>query len=162
MGKSDTRYGLGASGRAGCSASRAECRPARILSTIVALAVLPWISAAAWADCLELPYADVRALESLSLRDPHRALEAIRPALTATANTHHLAAVYEVQAQSYSLLELDAEARSAAAAGLKLVPDPKDAIHVLLQTVQAENVYDSEGIDKAIGELQQARRRCPP
>ena len=169
MGRSDTRYGQGASGNAGCGASFAEYRPARILRTIVALTallVLHWFGATAQADCLELPYEDVRTLETLSLRDPNRALENIRQVLTAaegsptasaTAHSHHMAALYEVQAQSYSLLELDAEARSAAEAGLKLVSDPKDAVHLLLQIVRAENVYDSGGIDKAFVELQRAR-----
>ena len=169
MGISDTRYGHGASGKAGCGASIAEYRPARMLRTIIAptaLLVLHWFGATAQADCLGLPYEDVRALETLSLRDPNRALQNIRQVLTAaegsptgsaTSNSHHVAAVYEVQAQSYSLLELDAEARSAAEAGLKLVSDPKDAVHILLQTVRAENVYDSGGIDKAFVELQRAR-----
>src|SRR3954469_16269789 len=118
------------------------------LDTLIALSVLHWFSATAWADCLELPYADVRAVETVSLGDPNRALEENRQLLPAVqGDTHPLAAVYEVQAQSYSLLELDADALVAAAAGLKLLPDPKDAVHVLLQMVQAENVYDPEGID---------------
>ena len=171
MGRLDTRYGHWASGRAGGSPSPAQYRPASILTAkaaLIALSLLHCFSATAWADCLELPYADVRALETVSLEDPNRALEDIRRLLTAVQgspestaapaiDTHHLAAVYEVQAQSYSLLELDADARAAAAAGLELLSDPKDAVYVLLQTVQAENVYDPEGIDKALGELRKAR-----
>src|SRR3954447_15841243 len=137
MGRLDTRYGHWASGRAGCSASHVEYRPASFLrakAALIALSLLHCFSATAWADCLALPYADIRALETVSLEDPNRALEDIRRLLTAiqgspTSNssvapaidTHHLAAVYEVQAQSYSLLELDADARSAAAAGLELL-----------------------------------------
>ena len=106
------------------------------------------------------------------MQDPNRALEATRRALTAAqaspaiggsaAFDHHLAALYAVQAQSYSLLELDADARSAAAAGLKLAPDPTDPVHILLQTVQAANVYDTQGIDKALGEIEHARALQTP
>src|SRR3954454_8301560 len=124
MGRLDTRRGHWASGRAGGSASHAEYRPASIFRAkpaLIALSLLHCFSATAWADCLELPYADVRALETVSLEDPNRALQDIRRLLAAVEgtskstaspaiDTHHLAAVYQVQAQSYSLLELDADA----------------------------------------------------
>src|SRR4051812_7004855 len=78
MGRLDTRYGHWASGRAGGSASHAEYRPASILrskTALIALSLLYCFSATAWADCLELPSADVRALETVSLEDPNRARE---------------------------------------------------------------------------------------
>jgi diguanylate cyclase (GGDEF)-like protein len=70
----------------------------------------------------------------------------------------HMAALYAVQAQSYSLLELDAQARTAALQGLQLAPWPNDSTHLTLQMIYAENVYDAEGIDSALEALDKARR----
>jgi diguanylate cyclase (GGDEF)-like protein len=117
---------------------------------------------AAQADCLESPYPDVRSLETLGVQDPKRALEAIRTALAAAqrsapADKRHIAALYAVAAQSYSLLELDADARSAASTGLELAPEPTDVTRLILQIAHAENVYDSAGIDSAITAIETAR-----
>jgi diguanylate cyclase (GGDEF)-like protein len=129
----------------------------RVLMTIMAL-----VGNAAWADCLELPYPDTRSFEALSIQDPKRALEAITPALAAAQHAtppdnRHIAALYAVSAESYSLLELDADARSAALTGLKLAPEPTNSTHLALQTVYAENVYDSGGINAAITDIETAR-----
>jgi diguanylate cyclase (GGDEF)-like protein len=117
---------------------------------------------AARADCLESPYPDVRPLEALRVQDPKRALEAIGTALAAAqrsapADKRHIAALYAIAAQSYSLLELDADARSAASSGLELAPEPTDVTRLMLQIAHAENVYDSAGIDSAITAIEAAR-----
>ncbi|MFL6602801.1 MAG: diguanylate cyclase [Steroidobacteraceae bacterium] len=121
---------------------------------------------AARADCLESPYPDVRSLEALSVQDPKKALEAIRTALadaqrSTAKDKRHLAALYAVAAQSYSLLELDADARSAAATGLELAPEPTDLTHLILRIAHAENIYDSAGIDSAITAIEKARSTQP-
>src|SRR5882724_9731168 len=82
--------------------------------------MLALVTNTARADCLESAYPEVRSLAALSVQDPKRALEAIRTALATAqqsepADKRHIAALYAVAAQSYSLLELDADARSAAA-----------------------------------------------
>jgi diguanylate cyclase (GGDEF)-like protein len=119
-------------------------------------------AAAARADCLDLPYSDIRALETLRLQDPKKALEELNKALaaaqqTSPADNRHTAALYAVAARNYSLLELDADAREAAVAGMKLVPALTDPMHLALQIAQAENVYDSEGINAAITGIEKAR-----
>jgi diguanylate cyclase (GGDEF)-like protein len=125
--------------------------------------VLACFTTAARADCLQSPYPDVRSLATLGVQDPKRALEATRTALAAAqrsapADKRHIAALYAVAAQSYSLLELDADARSTASTGLELAPEPTDLTHLTLQIAKAENVYDSAGIDSAITAIEAARR----
>jgi diguanylate cyclase (GGDEF)-like protein len=119
------------------------------------------------AECLESPYPDVRSLETLGVQDPKRALEAIKTALadaqhSAPADKRHIAALHAAAAQSYGLLELDTEARQAASTGLELAPEPADLTHLTLQIANAENIYDSAGIDSAIIGIEKARSLQPP
>jgi diguanylate cyclase (GGDEF)-like protein len=149
-----TGHGHKASGLAGS-------RLLPLLWPVLAALLMP-MTAAARADCLNLPFADVRSLETLSFQDPKRALEGVRKALAAAqsatpVDNRHVAALYALQAESYSLLELDADARTAAEAGLKLVSEPTDPIRITLLTAQAENVYDSKGIDGALTSIEEAR-----
>ena len=121
---------------------------------------------AAHANCLESPYPEIRSLEALSVQDPKKALEAIRTALadaqkSATRDKRHIAALYAVAAQAYGLLELDADARSAAMTGLQLAPEPTDLTHLILRMAHAENIYDSAGIDSAITAIDTARSTQP-
>jgi diguanylate cyclase (GGDEF)-like protein len=140
-----------------------EPRTARLPALGVLLTVmLAFFANAARADCLESPYPDVRSLEALGVQDPKKALEAITTALAAAqksapADKRHLAALYAVAAQSYSLLELDADARSAASTGLQLAPEPTDPTHLALQIAHAENIYDPAGIDSAITAIEKTR-----
>jgi diguanylate cyclase (GGDEF)-like protein len=136
--------------------------PVPSLAALLAL-MLTFVASVSWADCLEPPYPDVRSLETLGIQDPKKALEAISTALadaqkSAPADKRHIAALYALAAQSYSLLELDADARSAASKGLELAPEPTDLTHLALQIAHAENVYDSAGIDSAITTIDTARR----
>ena len=129
--------------------------------TVLLTLMLAFVTSGAWADCLELP-PDVRSLEALGVEDPKKALEAIKTALgaaqrSAPADKPHVAALYAVAARSYSLLELDTDARSAASSGLQLVPEPTDLTHLALQIAHSENVYDSTGIDSAIIAINKAR-----
>jgi diguanylate cyclase (GGDEF)-like protein len=117
---------------------------------------------AARADCFGLTDPDFRSIEALSFQDPNRALEATKVALAAAQlatppDGRHIAALYAVTAQSYSLLELDADARSASLTGLNFDRDPTDPTHLALQTAYAENIYDSEGINGAITSIEAAR-----
>jgi diguanylate cyclase (GGDEF)-like protein len=136
----------------------------RAFLTLLAALLTALLTTAARADCLELPFADVRSIEAVSIQDPKKALEAIKVALTPPSRPRdrlYRAALYAVQAQTYSLLELDAEARSAALTGLKLTPEPTDPTHITLQTAGAENIYDSQGIDAAVTEIEKARSLQP-
>ena len=121
-------------------------RTPRLPALAVLLTVmLAFFANAARADCLESPYPDVRSLEALGVQDPKKALEAITTALAAAqksapADKGHVAALYAVAAQSYSLLELDADARAAASTGLQLAPESTDLTHLALQIAHAENI----------------------
>jgi len=68
-----------------------------------------------------------------------------------------LAALYAVQAQSYSALELDAQARESALKGLPLAPSLVDPLQVDLLIAYADNVYDATDINRVIETLQAAR-----
>jgi diguanylate cyclase (GGDEF)-like protein len=114
------------------------------------------------AACLELSPADVRALQSLGSRDPRHAIQAAQARLeTAERDAHpdesRMAGLYAVEAQAYSLLELDEEARAAALKGLELAPIANDSTRLSLQMAYAENVYDSNSIDAALSALEKAR-----
>jgi diguanylate cyclase (GGDEF)-like protein len=138
-------------------------RTPRLPALAVLLTVmLAFFANAARADCLESPYPDVRSLEALGVQDPKKALEAITTALAAAqksapADKGHVAALYAVAAQSYSLLELDADARAAASTGLQLAPDSTDLTHLALQIAHAENIYEPAGIDSAITGIEKTR-----
>jgi diguanylate cyclase (GGDEF)-like protein len=136
-------------------------RPLPALAVLLTV-LLAFSSHVARAQCLQSADPDVRSLETLSVQDPKKALEATRTALAAAqqsapADKRHIAALYAVAAQSYSLLELDADARSAASTGLELVPEPGDLTHLTLQIAQAENIYEPAGIDSAITTIEKAR-----
>jgi diguanylate cyclase (GGDEF)-like protein len=131
----------------------------------VALALLGagmLLGGVARAGCLELSPPSTRPLQELSIRDPKKAIAAVKAALDAASRTtvvdeSRIAALYAIEAQSYSLLELDADARSAALKGLEFAPLPNDSTHLTLQMVYAENVYDADGINAALTALDKAR-----
>jgi diguanylate cyclase (GGDEF)-like protein len=140
------------------------CLPALVVLLTILLASF---ANAARADCIELPYPDIHSFEELSIQDPKKALEAITTALAATQRStprdnRHIAALYAVAAESYSLLELDTDAQSAASSGLELATEPTDPTHLALQIAQAENIYDSVGINSAISTIENARRSQAP
>jgi diguanylate cyclase (GGDEF)-like protein len=125
------------------------------------------LSGVARAGCLELSPPSVQPLQELSVRDPKKALTAIKAALEAAARTTpvddaRVAALYAIEAQSYSLLELDAAARATALKGLELATLPNDSTHLTLQMVYAENVYDADGINAALATLEKARSQQLP
>jgi diguanylate cyclase (GGDEF)-like protein len=131
----------------------------------VALALLGagmLLGGVARAGCLELSPPSIQPLQELSIRDPKKAIAAVKAALDAASRAavldeSRIAALYAVEAQSYSLLELDADARSAALKGLEFAPLPNDSTHLTLQMVYAENVYDADGINGALTALDKAR-----
>jgi diguanylate cyclase (GGDEF)-like protein len=114
------------------------------------------------AGCLELSPPSTQPLRELSMRDPKKAIAAVKAALDAASRTtavdeSRIAALYAIEAESYSLLELDGEARSAALTGLEFAPLPNDSTHLTLQMVYAESVYDADGIDAALTALDKVR-----
>jgi len=116
----------------------------------------------AMAACL--PNADpaIRALQILVDQDANAALKKVAVLLktelaTAVPNAQRLASLYSVQAQAYSILELETKARDAVFKGLKFAPDNADPVRIMLLSLYAENVYDQAGIAAAIKVTEEAQ-----
>ena len=125
------------------------------------------VAGSAWAGCADLPYPEVRRLAELSERDPKAALPNIRAQIERAEHAvprqqDSLAAWYAVAAESYSLLELDADARSMAAHGLAIPLPPDHPARVALQSVFAENVYGAPQLESAFDSIRQARTHQLP
>ncbi len=113
------------------------------------------------ATCIQSPDPAVRALQARAISYPNEALaqvqDSLRDAIAATAAPRDIAWLHAARAQAYSALELDADARAAAAEGMKLVPDPRDPVNLALFFIDAENIYDAEGIAGAKHTIEAAR-----
>ncbi|MGB6308528.1 MAG: hypothetical protein WBF89_12075, partial [Steroidobacteraceae bacterium] len=101
-------------------------------------------------------------LQTLVDKDATRALKQAAAGLQAAQRSprpdaQHLASLYAVQAQAYSILELDAAAENAASQGLKLATSAGDPVHVDLLSAYAENVYDTAGMAEAMRAIDAAR-----
>jgi tetratricopeptide (TPR) repeat protein len=114
------------------------------------------------AGCLRNADPVIRQLQGLvsenaakALRETQTRLDALEHAPRSDPELN--AALYAVQAQSYSALELDGDARNAALRGLRLAPNAKDPTHLDLLSAYAENVYDEAGINSAVEEIETAR-----
>ncbi len=104
-----------------------------------------------------MPNADpgIHALQNLVNQDANAALKKVQAELDAELsaqqpNAQHLASLYSVQAQAYSILELEADARDSVSKGLKLATENTDPVRVDLIATYAENVYDQAGITQAV------------
>ena len=136
-------------------------RAGRIASLLVHIFIALVGANAARAACIPGPDAGVRRLQDLVGADPNQALARADEALAATgangATPVAKAWLEVVRGQAYSALELDGNARAAAAAGLTLVPDLREPVHFALNIIDAENVYDAAGITKAIQNIEKLR-----
>jgi diguanylate cyclase (GGDEF)-like protein len=111
-----------------------------------------------------LPNADpsIRALQELVDQDANAALKKTAVLLKAELaspipSPQRLASLYSVQAQAYSILELESKARDAVFKGLKFAPDNTDPVRIMLLSVYAENVYDQAGIAAAVKVTEEAQ-----
>jgi len=148
---SNSRY----AGRRGSRAA-GWCLP-RILLVVWAVGASP-----SFASCLASGDPGIRELQTLVDKDATRALKQVAAQLrllepAAYADAQRMAALYAVQAQAYGILELDDEAKNAAAKGLKLATRTADPAHIDLVSTYAENVYDAVGMDAAIKSIETAR-----
>ncbi|HLZ96390.1 MAG TPA: ATP-binding protein [Steroidobacteraceae bacterium] len=136
-----------------------------MLRSFVGLAfLLPCLMSAADAQmvCMSFPDPALRRIQALVTQDAVKALKAARAQAmkaqgVAGSDPVYLASLYALEAQSYGMLELDAEARAAAWNGLQLVPQPSDPVHVSLVIADAENVYDDAGMKAALASVTAAR-----
>ena len=137
---------------------------------VAALIVPALLASPSIAACLPNPDPQIRPLQSLVGTDATRALEQVRRLLQtgdtgAAGGIRHnnalLAALYAVQAEAYTLLELTSEARSAAAQGLKLATGVHDVVYLELLLAQAENAYEAADVQESIDALEAARVAQP-
>jgi len=131
---------------------------ARLLSFIL----LSFACGFAHAHCIESPDPAIRRLQALAIADPNKALAGAQAMLARSKSAlgaEKVAWLYAVRAEAYSALELDAEARAAAAQGMKFVADPSAPVRLALFMTDAENVYDAEGMAEAKSKVEAVRAR---
>jgi diguanylate cyclase (GGDEF)-like protein len=119
------------------------------------------------AACLMSADPAMRALQTLVDTDAARALGQVQTQLDALQNAPsrdapRLAALYSVEAQAYSILELDGAARDAATRGLEYAAHSGDPGRLDLLLSYAENVYDPARLEAALKTLDDARTALPP
>ena len=124
-------------------------------------------SAQAQISCFISADPDIRQMQATLAKDARASLTRIQAALTSARNVPHpdpyrIASLLAIRAESYSILELDNDARATALEGLALVPDPNDPIRLQLLSAHAENVYDHAGIVDAIRTIEAARSQLSP
>ena len=134
---------------------------------MASLGIATLFNSVAVAGCLELSAPGIHALQELSARDPKKAIDEVKRQLEAAGRSMPLdepriAALYAVEAEAYSLLELDADARAAALKGLEFAPNPNDPTHLALQMGYADNVYDADGLNAALATVEKARSLQTP
>ena len=139
------------------------------MAGLFAVLVLFWAmgSQPAAAACIPNPDPAIRALQILVDQDANAALKKLTVLLKtelteATPNAQRLASLYSVQAQAYSILELESKARDAVFKGLKFATDNTDPVRIMLLSLYAENVYDQAGLAaaaKVTEEAQAAQKR---
>jgi len=129
---------------------------------LLIILLLPFACGLARAGCIESPDPAISRLQALAIADPHKALAGAQAMLgrsKSTLSPEKVAWLHAVRADAYSALELDAEARAAAAAGAKFVPDASAPVRLALFMTDAENVYDAEGMAEAKRAVEAVRER---
>jgi diguanylate cyclase (GGDEF)-like protein len=126
-----------------------------------------WPPSAVHAGCIANPDPEMRIFQRLIAKDATQALRQIEDRMAAVraearatrggATTERLASLYAVEAEAYGILERSAEARDAAAEGLKLVANARDPVRLQLLSANAENVYDEAGIAASATDIEAAR-----
>ncbi|MGH8252426.1 MAG: hypothetical protein ACRES2_00175, partial [Steroidobacteraceae bacterium] len=123
------------------------------------------MAAAAHAECFELPFPDLQALALQEDVDANQALSRARTQITAGLRDHsmpplRLAALYAIEAQSNSILELDADTRAAALKGLALATPNDNPVYLSLLISYAETVYDTAGLHQQVDKMATAAARA--
>jgi len=153
-----------------CSTPRPPARErarARIGVAALALLSLYLTRAVAETACIATPYPALAPLQVLVTKNARQALAAVEPRIrelrsAPAADQRVLASLYAIESESYGMLELDADARAAAQQGLRLVTREDDPVRVALLSSDAENVYDADGLQAAVTEVESARRAQEP
>jgi diguanylate cyclase (GGDEF)-like protein len=127
--------------------------------------LMAWCFMHGHAQAACLPSADpaIRPLQDLVNQDAKAALAKVRAMLEVeTAAVHpdaqRLASLYDVEAQAYSILELEADARESVTKGLRYATGAQDPVRLDLLATLAENVYDQTDIDAADALIETAHK----
>jgi diguanylate cyclase (GGDEF)-like protein len=131
---------------------------------IFAALLLSWALSSQPAVAACIPNADpaIRELQILVDQDANAALKKVALLLKAELTAlmpspQRLASLYSVQAQAYSILELETKARDAVFKGLKYATDNTDPVRIMLLSLYSENVYDQAGIAAAVKTTEEAQ-----
>ncbi|MGH8298856.1 MAG: GGDEF domain-containing protein [Steroidobacteraceae bacterium] len=146
-----------------------SCRAAAALARAALLVLALWatLPTTARAECFQIADPAYRALDPLVDRNATQALSAASARLRALeragspADSRQLAALYAVQADAYSILELDDESLATAARGLALVSGPTDPLRLELLYTEAYNVRTQTQIHDIIGTIEKAGAQQP-
>ena len=138
---------------------------AYLASTVLAVSLLA--GGQAHGECIELPFPDLQPLAALEDADANQALSKARALIASGQGDHsmpplRLAALYAIEAQSSSILELDADARAAALKGLALATPNDNPVYQSLLISYAETVYDTPGLQAQVDKLATAAARQRP
>jgi diguanylate cyclase (GGDEF)-like protein len=137
-------------------------------AALLALALCAASLTAARAECFRVTDPTYRTLDPLVDRNATQALSAASARLQALeragspADSRQLAALYAVQADAYSILELDDQAFAAAARGLALLSGPTDPLRLELLYTEAYNVRTQAEIHDTMTIIAKARAQQPP
>jgi diguanylate cyclase (GGDEF)-like protein len=152
-----------------CKSRHAGRRDSRVGIAGICSVLLAWAfsSSPVWAACLPNADPEIRVLQRLVDQDANTALKKVAALLHSELSApfpdpQRLASLFSVQAQAYSILELESKARDSVFKGLKYVSDNTDPIRVSLLSTYAENVYDEAAIaaaEKITEEAQAAQTR---
>ncbi len=118
------------------------------------------------AACLSSTYPEIQALQTLAHREPATAMKRVRSAIDAEiarpqSDAPKVAALYAVLADANEALELDRDARVAAANGLKYAMRADESVRMNLLAALAANIYDVEGLKEATSMIETARATVP-
>src|SRR6185312_14065983 len=153
------------------SMSRFFYSPGKLRDVAAAAASTAWLVLAlclaapmtAGADCFPVSDSTYLALDPTVNKNAIQTLSTVARRLRtierggSPADSQQLAALYAVQADAYSALELDHEARATALKGLALLTGPTDPLRLELLTTAALNIYTQDGIRDAITAIESAR-----
>jgi diguanylate cyclase (GGDEF)-like protein len=154
---------------------RFQCRPgdsghaaaALARTALLVLALSAAVPTGARAECFQITDSAYRTLDPLVDRNATQALSAASTRLRALeqagspADSRQLAALYAVQADAYSILELDDAALATVARGLALVSGPTDPLRLELLYTEAYNVRTQAQIHDTIGIIEKALAQQP-
>ncbi len=142
--------------------SSASSRPAGSPAVRLVLAVLCCLPLQLRAACLSVADEGIRALQAMARAEPTRTVQLVDGMLQASRG-HELedapraAALYSVLADAKEALELDRDARAAAAEGLKYAVRAEEAVRIDLLNALAANIYDVQGLKDATSMIENAR-----